>query len=42
VRDFLADAGVTPTVAASDGIELSASDVGAIAGPSAAFIQCLR
>ena len=41
-RAFLSDAGVTPNVAPSDGVDLRASDVGAVADPSAAFLQCLR
>ena len=42
VQAFLADAGVVATSALSDGTDLRASDVGAIADPSAAFLQCLR
>jgi S1-C subfamily serine protease len=39
---FLAEAGVTPMRAASRGADLHPSDIGAIANPATAFLQCLR
>ena len=39
---FLREAGVAPAAAASDGAPLNPAQVGEIANPSSAFLQCLR
>ena len=40
--DFLREAGVAVATAASDGAAQSPAQVGAVANPSSAFLQCLR
>lgn len=40
--DFLRGAGVTPTVSSSRGQELHAPEIGTIANPATAFLQCLK
>ena len=40
--EFLRTAGASPSVSASRGPDLRASDIGAIANPSTAFLQCLK